>query len=45
MPANVRYAIKAFGIIDLDEAIEKAHNMEEKMLKSNVDLELILGRV
>ena len=45
MPANVRYAIKASSITPLEEAMDKAYEMEENMLESNVDLELILGKV
>ena len=45
MPSNVRYTLKDSDITDLDEAIEKAHEMEENMLKSNIDPNIILGRV
>ena len=45
IPANVKYAIKASSITTLDEAMENAYEMEENMLKKNVDLELILGKV
>ena len=45
MLANVRYAIKDPGITNLYEEMEKAYVMEENMLESNVEFELILGRV
>lgn len=44
MPMNVRYAIKDTSITNLDEAIDKAYVIEENMVKSNVDKEMILGK-
>jgi hypothetical protein len=45
MPVNVKYVIKVSGITTLDEAMGKAYEMEENMLETNVDLELILAKV
>ena len=45
MPPNVKYAIKAANIDILEEAMEKAFEMEDNMIHSNADLDIILGRV
>lgn len=45
MLANVRYIIKDLGITDLDEVVHKVYEMEENMLASNANPELILAKV
>jgi hypothetical protein len=45
MPTNVNYAIRYPQINDLHGAIEKETKMEECMLDTNVDPEIILGKV
>jgi hypothetical protein len=45
MPTNVKYAIRASQIEDLDGAMSKANEMEEIMIETNVDPEIILGKV
>jgi hypothetical protein len=37
MPTNVKYAIKSARIDTLENAMQKAQEMEEDMLESNVD--------
>jgi hypothetical protein len=45
MPSNVNYAIRASQINDLNETIQKETKMEEYMLETYVDPEIILGKV
>ena len=45
MPTNVKYAIKASSITTLGEVMDKSYEREENILESNVDPELILGKV
>jgi hypothetical protein len=45
MPTNVNYAIRSSQINDLHGSIQKATKMEEFMLETNVDPEIILGKV
>jgi hypothetical protein len=45
MTTNVNYAIKSSQINDLHGGIQKATKMEEYMIETNVDLEIILGKV
>jgi hypothetical protein len=45
MPSNVNYAINDAQINALDEAITKATEIEEYMLDTNVDHDIICGKV
>ena len=45
MPPNVKYAIKATNIDTSEEAMEKHFEMEDNMIPSNANLDIILGRV
>jgi hypothetical protein len=45
MPSNVKYAIRDAQIEDLDGAIRKEIEMEEIMIETNVNPEIILGKV
>lgn len=45
MSANVKYAINVSNITTLEEAMEKDYEMEENMLESNCDLEVVLGKL
>jgi hypothetical protein len=45
MPSNVNYEIRDSQINTLDDAMRKETEMEGYMLESNVDPEIILGRV
>ena len=45
MPLNVKYAINATNIDTLEEAMEKAFEMEDNMIQSNENHDIILGRV
>jgi hypothetical protein len=45
MPSNINYAIRVAQINTLNEAIQKETKMEEYMLETNVDPEIILGKV
>jgi hypothetical protein len=45
MLENVNYAIRYSQIDDFNGAIQKSTKMEEFMLETNVDPEIILGKV
>jgi hypothetical protein len=45
MPSNVNYAIKVSLINTLDEEITKETQMEEYILETNANYEIILGKV
>jgi hypothetical protein len=45
MPPNVKFSIRASQIDTLDEAITKPMKMEEIMIETGVDPDIILGRV
>jgi hypothetical protein len=45
MSSNVKFAIRASQIETLDEAMIKAIKMEEIMIETGVDPDIILGRV
>jgi hypothetical protein len=45
MPLNVKYVIRTFQMDTLKEAMNKATEMEEIMIKIGVDPEIILGKV
>jgi hypothetical protein len=45
MPPNVKYAIKTSQMDTLEEAMAKATEMEEIMIETGADPDIILGRV
>jgi hypothetical protein len=45
MPSNVNYAIIVLQINDMHATIRKETKMEEYMLDTNVNLEIILGNM
>jgi hypothetical protein len=45
MPSNVKYSIRAAQIKYLERSISKKTKMEEIMIETNVDPEIILGKV
>jgi hypothetical protein len=45
MPPNVKYAIRTSQMDTLDEAMTKATEMEEIMIETSIDIDIILGRV
>jgi hypothetical protein len=44
MPTNVKYAIRADQINNLDGAMSRVTEMEEIMIETNVDPDIILGK-
>jgi hypothetical protein len=45
MPSNVKFTIRASQIETLDEAMIKESKMEESVLETGVDLDIVLGKV
>jgi hypothetical protein len=45
MPSNVKFSIRVAQIEDLNDAMNKATKMEEIMLETDADPDIILGKV